>query len=198
MFFSTIGSTVLVYIGDVDAAHFSAPLDQRQDGVLMGIAALGPATALFGADERLVNLDNARASSAAQWGCEIARAHGLADAVGHEPCRAQRDLECAVKLVCRDTLLAGCEQVEGLQPLVHGNVAVLEDRTDFDREGLAADVALVDADPRGLATHFAYAVALAALWAHGAVRPNMGLNPFVGRFLVVEMIVGNNGHWNLH
>lgn len=59
----------------------------------------------------------------------------------------------AVKLVARNALLAGRHQEDCLEPKAHGDVAGLEDGPNLHGEGLAALVALVSADPGGLAAH---------------------------------------------
>ena len=85
-------------------------------------------------------------------GRELAGAHRFADAMRHEPRGFESDAqECGE---------AGCElmpffdssnQEHRLQPDVQRDVAALEDGADFDGEGLAALVALVEADAGGLA-----------------------------------------------
>jgi hypothetical protein len=56
--------------------------------------------------------------------------------------------ESAAELVRTDALLAVAQQEEALQPDMQGDVARLEYGADFDVEGLAALVTLVDADAR--------------------------------------------------
>ena len=96
--------------------------------------------ARFGANESLVNLDTAAAGTER---IQSALAHSFADTVRQEPCRLVLDLKDAVQLVGADTLFAGAHEVDGLQPLRQRQVAFLEDRTNADRELLAAVGALV-------------------------------------------------------
>ena len=56
----------------------------------------------------------------------------------------------AVKLVAGDALLAAGQQIDGLQPQVQRDVALLEDGADLHAELLAAGVALVEADAGAL------------------------------------------------
>ena len=73
---------------------------------------------------------------------------------------------------------------------MHRDMAGLEHGPDLHGEGLAALVALVDADPGALALHLADAVHAAAMRADRAVRPDARLDPIVGGLLVVKVLGG--------
>jgi hypothetical protein len=107
-------------------------------------------------------------------------AHGLADAVREEPCGLQGDAQGPVELVAAHALLGGAEQRDRLEPQPQRDVAALEHGADLHGEGLAARVAVVDPDAGGLAAE------LLDAGADRAVRPELGLHPGVGGFLVVE------------
>src|SRR4051812_42732683 len=92
-----------------------------------------------------------------------------------------------MQLVRADALFAAREQENRLKPEMQRNVTALENRADFDGEGLAALVALVSPETGALALHRANAVKAAAMRAHGAVRPNAGFYPRIGRFLIVKV-----------
>src|ERR1700730_4127361 len=95
-----------------------------------------------------------------------------------------------------NALFGGRKQMGGLEPLVQRNFAVLENRIDRDAKLLATLVA----PQKALASRLAFdpmdAIGLhvAAVRAHGTVRPNDAFNPLVGRFFVVEMGLGQDAH----
>jgi hypothetical protein len=60
-------------------------------------------------------------------------------------------LKSALELAGTDPLFRGAEQIDGLEPNPHGNVARLENRADFDGEWLAASVTLAEANAIGFA-----------------------------------------------
>lgn len=77
--------------------------------------------------------------------------HGLANAMAEEPCGFHAGLESALKLAGADTLFRGTEQIDGLEPNPHGDVARLENRADLDSKGLTASVALAETNAVGFA-----------------------------------------------
>ena len=179
---------------DVIAANAAAALHQRQNDVLVrrvgehGVLAptalgVGRGTTVDG----LVDLDHA--ASTTQGRHEPVGAHGLTDAMRHEPCRLDGDPKHAVQLVAADALLAGAQQGDRLEPHPQGDMAVLEDGADLDGVGLAAVPALVDADPGRLALQLGGAIQLSTARANGAVRPQMGLDPLVCLLLIPEAFV---------
>ena len=90
-----------------------------------------------------------------------------------------------MKLVGADALLAGRHQIHRLQPQTQRDVGHLEHRAHRHGEGLAALVALLDANAGALAD-LANPINAAALRANRAIRPDAGLYVSVGRFFVVE------------
>ena len=121
--------------------------------------------------------------------------HDLADAVRQEPSGLHAAIEHPLDLAGADALLAGAHQVDGLQPQMQREMAVLEDRADPHREGLAAGVALPQARTAGLARQAAdpLFIAIAAMRANRAFGPKVGLDVGESGFLVVEMGGGQNG-----
>lgn len=69
--------------------------------------------------------------------------------MANEPSGAQRNFQSAMKLVGANALLAGREQVEGLQPNAHGHVAVLKGSTSRRRE-----------DPVSIGANLRYGISL--------------------------------------
>ena len=169
---------------DVEGAGRTATLHKGQNRVLVGVTAMLRHVLLL-ADEGLVNLYD-RAFTA--HGLNAHGRHRLADAVRHEPSGLQADVEGPLKLAGADALLAAAQKVDGLKPHPHRDVACLEHGAHFDGERLAAGVALVEADPGGLAAHLADALVALAVVAHRTVRPDAGLDPCISGFLVVESV----------
>ncbi len=81
-------------------------------------------------------------------------------------------------------------KVDRLKPMGQPDVAVLEDRSDLDRELLAALVALTQPRPRGLAGQLADAalIAVPAVRANRTRRPQIRLNVVVGGLFVFEVL----------
>lgn len=179
----------------MDATNASAALDKRQDGVLVGIAPALLLTfrlhALLLADEGFVGLDNAAIAAHRR---EIASAHCLADAMAHKPCGFQGHAQGAMQLVRADSLLAGRQQIDRLQPQAQRDMALLEDGADLDVELLPALVALVKADAGRLALHLGYTFLLTAMRADRTIRPDAGFNPGVGGFFVLQVLLRKQGH----
>jgi hypothetical protein len=132
--------------------------------------------------------------------------HHQPDAMAHVPGGAQGDAEGAVQLVAADTLFARAHHDDGLQPQVHRYVAIFEDGSDLNREGLTARVTLVEAEDElalgielaGLGTlvlKFPAAIYDAAMWAHAPVRPNPRLNVVMGDLLVAKRASVENRIW---
>jgi hypothetical protein len=173
---------------NVEAARRSTALDKGKHDVsiLGGIAntaALARWRTFLTAGKGFVDLDNL-ASTAHRIDADDP--HGLTDTVRHEPSGFQGDAQSPVKLIAADPLLAGAQQVHGLQPKAHRNVAVLEYGADLHGEGLAALVALVNAYAGALALELANAVHAAAVRADRAFRPYAGFNPSVSCVFVLE------------
>src|SRR5690606_20165416 len=113
-------------------------------------------------------------------------AHGLADAVCHEPSGLVGDLKRAVYLMRAETLLAGAQQVDRLKPLVQRHMAGLEHRADLHRELLAALAALTQARPRRLALQLIDPIDRAAVRAMRTFRPHDAFQLRDGGGLIVE------------
>lgn len=120
--------------------------------------------------------------------------HGFADTMSHEPSSLEGHAQSPVELVGADTLLAGRNQEDGLQPEAQGDMAGLENGPDLDGKGLAAVVALIGAYAGALAAHLADTLKAAAMRAYRAIRPDASLYILVGRFFVVELGFGKNAH----
>ena len=92
-----------------------------------------------------------------------------------------------MKLVGAKAFLGGRQQVYGLEPKTHRNVAIFKDGPDLDGKGLAADIALIGANPGALAVHFANALFAPAMRANRTIGPYSGLNKGIGGFFIVKM-----------
>ena len=120
--------------------------------------------------------------------------HGLADAMPEKPRGFQAAVEGPPKLAGADALLRRGQQVDRLEPYPHRDVAHLEDRSDLDVERLAAGIALVEADPRGLALQPAdMFLRRAAMRARRTIGPDPRLDVGVGGFFAMEMSGGKEG-----
>jgi len=82
-----------------------------------------------------------------------------------------------------------------LQPKAQRNMARFEDGSDLDSKGLAAFVALADADASRVTLHQTNArwVGVAAMRADDAVCPNSRFNIVVSGLFIVEVAIGKNG-----
>ena len=106
--------------------------------------------------------------------------------MAHVPRCFHMHAQGSAKLVCADAFLGRAQQIHGLKPDVQRRVAVLEDGADLDGEGLAAGVALIEADPRRFALELPAVLDNATMWTRASICPNDGLDPLVGGFFVVE------------
>src|SRR5208283_1862791 len=111
-------------------------------------------------------------ASAAHWG-ERSVTLCLADTMAHEPSGLDGDAKDAMKLIGADAFLGRAKKMHGLQPHPQGNVAGLEDSSDFDGERLATLVALADANAGRLAAHQFHTrgVGVPTMRANRTVRP---------------------------
>ena len=87
-----------------------------------------------------VRLDNL--AFAAHRGTKATGSHALANAVRHEPCRAVGDAEFSLDLERTDTLLAAGHEVDRDEPQSEGELAILKNGPDTDREAVATLSAL--------------------------------------------------------
>ena len=168
-----------------DACRRAPPAPAR--AFLWLVAALAARAALLAADEGFVRLDRVASRAAAQR-AERAVAHRLADTVAQEPRALDRDAEHAVELVAADALLGSAQQMDGLEPLVQRDLALLEDRADLDGELLPASGALLRPNqPSRVAFERVGATDHATMGAHRAIRPKHTLDMLVSGLLALEM-----------
>ena len=90
-------------------------------------------------------------ASAAQRADRAAGSHGKANAVAKVPSGFHAAAERPLKLAGRDAFLDCAKQMDRLKPQPQGQMAVLENRADANRERLAAGVALAQAGAGRLA-----------------------------------------------
>jgi len=159
---------------DLERACLAIALHKGHDDHLVTVAGFGLASAFLGADESFVSLHD-RASAAQRLNAD--NAHGLTDAVRHEPRGFESDAQGPRELVAADTLLAGAKQVHRLQPDIHRDVAVLENGPDLDGELLPALVALPKPDTGRFAAHLADPLDTSTMGANRAFRPDPLFNP---------------------
>lgn len=180
-----------VRLVDMERANLAAALDKSEHDALVMEADAGVGLAFLLADVGLVRFKMLAGAAQRIAGATL---HGMADAVRQEPRRLKGDAQHAMKLVAAHALLAGVEQVNGLQPQVQRDMAGLENGPDLDREGLAALVALPDAQTGGLALECADlgAVGIAAMGAGRAVRPDAGFDVGQSGGFVVEVRGGED------
>lgn len=158
------------HIGSLNRHRYgaSAALPESYNGSLADAATSGlelfvfVLIALLSADEAFVHFDDA-----AQLIKVIARAARLTQTLEHKPSRLLRDADLLRQLQARDALACGNEQVHGVEPLVQGNVAALEDRACADREIEGTGVAAVETNLWLLAD----ALTALALRTERAIRP---------------------------
>ena len=167
---------------NVERARRAAALHKGQDRVLVASASAND-RALFAANEGFIDFDGL--AFPAQWR-HAADAHGLTDAMAHEPRGFEGHAKGPVKLVRADPFLGRANQVHRLEPKTKSNMARFEDGPDFDGEGLPASVALVEADAVGFALERATVTDDAAMRANAAFRPNMRFNVSESCFFVLE------------
>jgi hypothetical protein len=113
-----------------------------------------------------------------------------------EPAGFEIDAEDAAKLVRREAFFARTNQMHGLKPNVHRNMALLKYRPDLDSKRLAAGVALIDAKPGALALQQSTFPEYAAVWTEAAIFPNDSLDIGVSGGFVAEagLIEDRIGH----
>src|SRR5215204_5524210 len=114
--------------------------------------------------------------------------------MAHEPCGFEGDAKRPVKLVTADPLFRRAQQEHRLEPYMQLDMAGLNDGADLDGEGLAAGIALVNADPGALALQRTALVEHAAMRADAPVRPDVRLDESVGGFFAVVLRLGQDGH----
>lgn len=123
---------------------------------------------------------------------QITRAHGFANAMPHEPSGFQGNAQSAMKLVGADTLLAGGNKEDGLEPQMQLDVARFEDGANLNGERFAAVVALVHAYSGALALQLAAAINGAAVRTNATVWPNTRFDEIICGLFVVEVWFGKH------
>jgi hypothetical protein len=118
--------------------------------------------------------------------------HSFSDAVRHEPCRLDGNAKLAGNLKRANSLLAARHQVDRYEPHCEGELAVLKNRPDANRELLAALFTFVDALAHracraGLRLQ-GVGLCCAAMWANRAVRPHPFFDESAGCVLVREQV----------
>jgi hypothetical protein len=119
--------------------------------------------------------------------------HNLADTMAEEPSGFHAAIKHPLNLASGDTFLARAKQVNDLKPEMQREMAVLENRSHANREGLLARVALVKASAGGLAVQAANARRFTAMGARRAARPKRGFHIRESGFLRFEMRGRKNG-----
>jgi hypothetical protein len=120
-------------------------------------------------------------------------AHGLADAVRHEPSGLVGYVKHAVQLMRTHAFLGRGHQMERQNPLVQRDVRALKQRADRHRELLAA-VAAVER-PSSIALAFkALHVGRAAVRAPRTIGPAQLFQMLAGVVFVVKDRIGQVGH----
>jgi len=178
----------------VEGTSTAVALDQRQNRPHVAGAGvnLGPSLA---ANIGQVGFESFTFAAHGRADSAVRGLHDLADAVGQEPSGLHAAIEGPLDLPGADPLLAATDQLDGLEPQMQREVAVLENRADADGEGLAAGVALPQARTAALAGQAAdgLAVAIAAMRANRAFRPKVGLDIGKSGLFVVEVGGAQNG-----
>jgi len=138
---------------DALAADLAAALNKAHDLLLMTHAtpSLLAVLAISGADVGFVGLDDL--ATATKRASVRTGGHRFPDAVAKEPSGFHGARQIPLDLTGADPLLAGAHQMNDLKPQVQGKMAALENGPLTDGKGLPAGIALVQADPGGLAVH---------------------------------------------
>ncbi len=136
------------HIRDMEGGNTTLTLDQRNNRFLAGRLFVRTVLRLT-ANIGFVGFN--KLSFAAHTFRQFALPHCLTNAMAHEPRGFEGYAEGPVKLVATDSLFGRAQQEHRLKPNMQLNMAGLEDGSHLNRKGLAAGVALVDADPGALA-----------------------------------------------
>jgi hypothetical protein len=121
-------------------------------------------------------------------------AHCLANSMVEMPSGFQSDTKHALKLAGANALLAGTQEMDGLQPHSQRQMATFKDSSDFYGKLFAADIALVKSYPSAFAPQLANVSSdHAAMRADRSVGPKSRLDIIVSSIFVVEMIFGQDG-----
>ena len=118
---------------------------------------------------------------------QVAFSHGFPDTVSHEPGGLESNPKGSMKLVGAKALLGGRQQVNGLEPEAHRDVAIFKDGPYLDSKRFSAYIALIGADPGTLAVHFADALPASTVGANWTLGPNSGLSKSISSLFIEEM-----------
>jgi hypothetical protein len=164
------------HLGNMEAANVAVALDQRHDR-LLGARGAKRAVLSLSADIGFIGFhDLVRTAERGR----VRRGHGGADTVAHEPRGFVRYAERTAHLMRAHALLGRRHKTEREQPLIERNLAVLEDRTDRNREGFGAVVALMDAGTGRLTCQLGDLVHAATMRADRTIGPMQRLKVFAG------------------
>src|SRR5690348_16596090 len=176
--------------GNTERSRRAVAFYQGNNGVLIVVSSreLRPN---LPAGESLVSIDDF--PFAAERRKAVAPLHDLADTVRQEPCGFHAASERPLKLTHAETLLAGRQQVDRLQPQAKRQMAILENRVDPHGKGLPADVALAEARTARCTSQTPDLVTRsAAVRAYRTIRPQLRLDVGESGVFVVEMGGGQN------
>src|SRR5579875_2779021 len=114
----------------------------------------------------------------------------------HKPSGLERNPKCARKLVCGYAFLGRAKQMNSREPISHCDMAGLKDRSDLDREFLAAGVAFIGADTISFAAELAGLPDHATMRADWAIGPKPRLDIGISGSFVIELRLTENrtGH----
>jgi hypothetical protein len=168
---------------DMETTGRPATLYEGQNCILMAPPGAALGLAFLSTDKGFVGLHN---FASAAHGLDADNPHSFTQAVRHEPSSFQGDAQSPVKLIAADAFLAGAQQVYGLDPKPHRDVAGFENGPDLHGELFAALIALVKADAGRIASHLSNALSAATMGADRAIRPHMRFNPSVSGDFVVK------------
>ena len=114
--------------------------------------------------------------------------------MAEEPCGFHAPAEGALKLATAEMpFLLAAKQINGLKPNVQLDMAGLKNGPHADGEGLAAGVALVQADAGCFAFEGSAIVHDPAVRADAPERPQPSFDVGEGGFFTMEMIGGKSG-----
>jgi hypothetical protein len=111
--------------------------------------------------------------------------------MAHKPSGLEGHPDGPMKLVGAKALLGSRQQVDGLEPEVHRNMAILKNGPDLDGKLLPAGIALIEANAGSLAVHLADSLFAPAVGANRAMEPYPSLDKGIGGFFILQVGCGN-------
>ena len=150
-------------------------------------------------DEGFVAFDDLASAAERRSENAVLLGHGFPDAVAEEPGGFHGALQDALNLARADPLLGSAHQMDDLQPQMQRQMRAFEDGPLADRELPAAGIALVKAEARRCTVHASYALNLATVSAHRAIRPQFGFHIGERGFFILQVRGGKSGlgHGNI-